>query len=580
MRGLALLSVLALTAITPNASAQSISFTDQTASSGLVATHAPTFAADDVAGGTVGDFNNDGYQDVFYLSGGALPDRLFINNGDGTFTDQAAAWGIAASHRGSAASAADYDGDGDLDIFVNSFTGNRLYQNQGGSFIDVAAAAGVDSDSFYGSAFGDYDLDGDLDLAVVDWNSGPMNRLFRNDGGTFTDVTTSSGVGPALTGTFGYAVRFCDMDGDRYPEILWVGDFTTSRYFRNLGDGTFSDITTLAGVNFDDSEMGHTVADYDRDGDFDWYVTTINTNNLYRNDGAHSYTQIAEISGVDFTGWGWGTVSADFDHDGWVDLAATSQSSGQFLYQNVSTTVGGPLSFQFWNIGFSANASGRALSHFDADNDGDQDLLIFPREGPLQFYRNELSGPNTHWLRVTLSPGTESDIAPHGAGSVITAVAGGETHVFRVDLGCNYLGQSEIPAHVGLGAENMVQTLTVDWPNGLQTVLTDVPADQTIHIEAGVAPSPDFRRGDVNNDGAIDVADPITLLANLFNGGAPPACEDAADLNDDGQINIADPISGLAYLFSMGVLPDPGVDCGPDPTDGDGIDCADPSACP
>ncbi len=582
MRVLALAAGLVLAGLVSGvASAQTITFSNQTGPSGLVASQVPTFGDGFLAGGTVGDFDGDGFQDVYYPSGGGQPDKLFLNDGDGTFTDQAAAWGIAAPHGGTSATAADYDNDGDLDLFVNSYSGNRLYQNQGVTFVDVAAAAGVVSTSRYGAAFGDYDLDGDLDLAVVDWNSPSGNRLFQSDGdGTFTDVTTPSGIASGVSGIVGFTVRFCDMDGDRYPEILWVGDFGTSRYLKNNADGTFTNWTASAGVGFDGNEMGHTVADFDRDGDFDWYVTTINTNNLYRNNGNHSYTQVAEASGVSSTGWGWGTVSCDFDHDGRIDIAATSQSSGQFLFRNVSTVAGGPLNFQFWNIGFSSGVSGRGLANFDADNDGDQDLLIFPRSGPLQYFRNELSGASAHWLRITLSPGIASDIAPHGAGAVITVIAGGATQTARIDLGSNYLSQSEIAAHFGLGSALIAETVKIDWANGMETTMTDIPADQSLHVEAMTIVVPEFRRGDANDDGSIDLGDPVAMLAILFSGAAAAPCSDATDANDDGLFDISDPVLALAYLFSGGVLPGPGIDCGVDPTDGDALGCVASVNCP
>ena len=566
-------------AVTTALPGQTITFQNQTSAVGIVGGQTPSLVPDSfLAGGTVGDFSGDGYQDIYVPGGGGQPDRLFINDGDGTFTDQAAAWGLVGNHGGSAACCADYDGDGDLDLFVNSYTGgNRLYQNQGGTFVNVTAAAGVTSSGRWGATFGDYDLDGDLDLAVVDWNIVGNNRLFQNDGdGTFTDVTTSSGVATAMASApsvVGFTTRFADMDGDRYPELLWVGDFGTTKYLRNNGNGTFTNITNSAGVGFDGTEMGHSIADFDRDGDFDWYVTTINTNNLYRNNGGHSYTEISGPAGVTFTGWGWASVACDFDHDGRVDIGATSQSSGQFLYRNVGA-VGG-MNFTPWNIGFTTSVSGRGLANFDADNDGDHDLVVFPRGQSIQYFENNLSGPNAHWLKLTLGPGLATDIAPHGAGAVVTVdIAGQPQQTSRVDLGNNYLSQSEIGVHFGLGAETMIDTLTVLWANGTQTVMTNVAADQTLHIDAipNVAP-PEFVRGDANDDGNVDIADAVAMLGILFSGDPPAACADATDVNDDGLFDISDPISELSALFSGGTIAAPNGACGPDPTDTDPFDC-------
>ncbi len=275
-------------------------FSDQTTDAGVVASYSPAVAGF-LAGGVVGDFNRDGWQDIFYPAGGDVADKLFINNGDGTFVDQASSWGIAATHRSTAAAVGDYDGNGWLDIFVTSLgptTGeapghHRLYRNNGdGTFSDVAAAAGVEQSAAsgadgWGGAWGDYDLDGDLDLAVAGWRELDGNRLFRNDGdGTFTDVTSRAGLG-SLPGTNGFSPRFVDMDDDRYPELIWIGDFGTSHYYTNDGDGTFTDFTAGSGTSQDGTEMGMTVADWDEDGDFDFYVTTISTNNLYLNQGGH-----------------------------------------------------------------------------------------------------------------------------------------------------------------------------------------------------------------------------------------------------------------------------------------------------
>ena len=214
-------------------------FSDQTVASGLIASYSPGNVHGFHGGGAVGDFNRDTFPDVFYPAGGNSPDKLFINNGDGTFTDQAVAWGIDESHRSTAAAVGDYNRDGLLDIYVTSLgpdTGNqtgyhKLYRNNGDdTFTDVAVAAGVNQSSAtsadgWGAAWGDYDLDGDLDLAVAGWSTNDGNRLFRNNNdGTFTDVTDSVGLA-SLAGTNGFAPRFVDMDGDRYPEIIWIGRF-------------------------------------------------------------------------------------------------------------------------------------------------------------------------------------------------------------------------------------------------------------------------------------------------------------------------------------------------------------------
>ena len=334
--------VIAL-AVCASSRAQNGAYSDQTVASGIDASYGPgnhTF----IAGGAVGDFDRDGFQDVFYPAGKNGPDLLYLNNGDGTFREVGAAWGVDRVHRSSAAAVADYDGDGWLDIYVTSF-GKKvqgepgkhlLYRNTGnGTFDEVAAAAGVNQSSAsqadgWGAAWGDYDLDGDLDLAVCGWLTNDGNRLFRNEGdGTFADVTVSAGLS-VLSTVVGFAPRFVDMDGDRYPELIWIGDFSTSRYFVNQRDGTFSDFTQGSGTSQDGTEMGATVGDMDGDGDFDFYVTTIVSNNLYVNKGGNTFVNKGKPAGVEDTGMGWGTVAIDFDHDMWVDLVATSAGGQQY----------------------------------------------------------------------------------------------------------------------------------------------------------------------------------------------------------------------------------------------------------
>lgn len=478
--------------------AQSPSFSDRTAQAGITHSHSAAYSAGFAAGGAVGDFNRDGFQDIFFASGGNQRDRLYINNGDGTFTDRAAAWGVDRRHRGTGAVVGDYNGDGWLDIFVTSLGlasndsagRHRLYRNNGGtSFTNVASAMGVNSTGAnpdgWGGAFGDYDLDGDLDLAVCGWRNGASNRLFRNDGTTFTDVTTSAGIAAGLANISGFTAKFVDMNSDRYPELIWIGDFGTSKYFRNNGNGTFTDRTTQSGTAHDGTEMGLTVADVDEDGRFDFYVTTISSNNLYINQGAHTYSNDANAAGVVNTGWGWGTVAIDMDHDTLIDFMATSQSGRQYAFHNQSSP---PSNLSFTevsaSIGFNSSVSGRGLSNIDYDNDGDQDIVIFPHNGPLKLFRNNLSGPNTHWLRVFLDDGCAPGIAPDGVGATVLATVGTRTFMRPIEAGSNYLSNSELSAHFGLGAATVVDTLEVRWADGQTTILSNVAADQTLTIRA------------------------------------------------------------------------------------------------
>ncbi len=492
-----LLSILLAALAMPAWAGGDGAFSDQTGASQVIAAYSGGNVHSFLGGGVVGDFNNDGWQDIFFPGGGGSGDKLFINNGNGTFTESAAAWGIALIHRSTAAAVGEYNRDGWLDLYVTSLgpdSGDqigfhKLYRNNGDStFTDVAAVAGVNQSSAigvdgWGAAWGDYDLDGHLDLAVAGWSTNDGNRLFHNNGdGTFTDVTASAGLG-SLAGTNGFAPRFVDMDGDRYPEIIWIGDFATGHYYANDGDGTFTDVTGASNTNQDGTEMGMTVADWDEDGDFDFYVTTISTNNLYINQGGNTYVNEAASAGVVNTGWGWATAAIDFNHDSLIDLVATAQNGRNYAFVN-TTPEGGALSFsevaQSNGLGISIN--GRGLANFDYDNDGDQDVIVFPYTGSVKLMRNDLSGPDTHWLRIFLDNSGATGIAPNGIGSVIELKLGTRTLIGRIDGGSNYLSQSEMSAHFGLGAATVVDEVRVHWTNGTTTVMSDVAADQTLNI--------------------------------------------------------------------------------------------------
>ncbi|MFK7960908.1 MAG: CRTAC1 family protein [Phycisphaerales bacterium] len=516
-------------------------FIDQTIAASVDSTHDPRYSHSFAAGGTVADFNGDGWQDIYHAVGGGGPDQLFINNGDGTFTESAASWGIALSHRSTAGVAGDYDGDGDIDLYVTSHGPagasqvgfHKLYRNNGDeTFTDVAAAAGVDRTSTgtadgWGGAWGDYDLDGDLDLAVAGWASSDGNRLFRNNGdGTFDDVTTLLG---SMAGVSGFAPRFADMDGDRYPELIWIADFATGRYFINNGDGTFTDFTGPAGVNLDGTEMGASVADIDEDGDFDFYVSTINSNNLYLNQGGHTYVNVAASAGVQSGGWGWATVAIDMDHDTRIDLVQAEHGGGHRAWRNESDVGGLDFDEMADAIGITGSEAGRGLSNFDYDNDGDQDLVFFSFNDRIRLYRNDVAGaPDARWLRVFLDPAGRAGIAPNGIGSTVAVTIGDRTLIGRIDGGTNYLSQSEMSAHFGLGDAAVAAEVRVDWTDGSVSTLTDVATDQTLVLTPPAACPADI----VGDDGLVDFGDLLTVLAGWGTPGGDVSGDGATTFDD------------------------------------------------
>jgi hypothetical protein len=546
------LTVTALMAVlvAGSATAAQIQFSDQTAAAGLL--HSPSMYFDVAAGGmfaggSVADFNRDGWPDLFLVGGGNTSDALFINNGDGTFSDQAASWGVALMHRGLGTTAGDFNADGWPDLYVTSagvVTGSItvgshiLYRNNGnGTFTDIAAAAGVNQASptdinATGSAFGDYDLDGDLDLFVCTWQGMNGNRLFRNNGDeTFTDVTTAAGIDQQF---HGFSPRFVDMNGDRYPELLVAADFGTSHYYINDQDGTFTDGTAASGTGLDENGMGTTVGDFNRDGLPDWYVTSIYYaqarlgNFLYVNQGGDVFVDLPESAGGKNGGWGWGAEAVDFDHDGFIDLIETNGWTDQYanfparLFRN-----NGNLTFTDVQVGsgFDHTGQGRSLLTLDYDRDGDMDVVITAASEPVTLFRNDLSGTDTHWIQLALDTSGVPGLPPDGYGATVTATSNSATQHFWLNGGASYLGRSQPIAHFGLGTDTTVD-VTVEWPDGSTTLATALAADQLVTLTPSVAGAPgeasmqaSYNRGtgeiDVSFTPACDATDHTIYYGDL-----------------------------------------------------------------
>ena len=354
-------------------------FVDVTAASGIDYTNGlvnlptpVTVAKVAPSGAASGDYDNDGMIDLFIVRGDIGPNLLYRNTGNLVFEEVAAAAGLAytksaiENYRHSGPMFADMDGDGDLDLFLGGLDGDPslIFANNGdGTFSDVTAGSGIDTLAAahnISAAFGDYDLDGDLDLFVAHWGTprdfsspGDTEHLWRNDtdasGIKFQSVSESAGISPTILTLpddlitqpipwdFTFAPTFARINDDLYPDILSVADFNYSQFFINNQDGTFSNATDTDVIT-DDNGMGSAVADYDNDGDLDWFVTSIDChqdancvdliaprigNRLYRNqDGA--FEDVTDEAGVASGGWGWGACFIDFENDGDLDIYHTN----------------------------------------------------------------------------------------------------------------------------------------------------------------------------------------------------------------------------------------------------------------
>lgn len=505
------LPLLLLAGACPSLLSAQTSYAEVAGSNGLAMTHTPASGHPStgmVGGGSVGDFNNDRLPDVFVFSGGTGPDHLFINQGGGVWADQAAAWGLTDQIYGIGSAVGDFDRDGWLDLYVTSwgdpaqgvFAGdNRLYRNNGnGSFTDVAAAAGVQYGSAaadsYGACFGDYDLDGWLDLFVSAYGpSSAPNRLYHNNqDGTFSDLTAAAGL-TTVTSVHGLACQFADFDGDRYPELVAVGDTGTSRYYVNNRDGTFTDSTATVQDLQKPNGMGIATGDFDGDGDLDFYLSDIywsltgfGGNRMYWNQGGHVFTEGAKAAGCDLNGWGWGIAANDLDNDGWIDLATTNGWAGSWssyptrlFYNNGNATftdIAG-------SCGISYYGQGRGLLRLDGDLDGDEDLLLLSSADALLYFRNDLANGYS-WLDLEFDTSAHPGLAPNGFGTRVTATAGGTTLLRQLDSNQSYLGQSELSLHFGLGGASQADQLIIEWADGFLTRLVNVAAGQRLVVAA------------------------------------------------------------------------------------------------
>jgi len=517
----------------------SLQFSEQTQATGIHFIHyngargdyyyAETFGA----GAAFFDYDNDGWQDLYLVNGADLYDAttnapplnaLYHNLGNGRF--RLAPHSPAADPGyGMGVCAADYDNDGDQDLYVTNYGANQLLQNNGGRFTNITDRAAVGDDRWGASAgFLDYDLDGDLDLFVANYvvlnlqdqiicRQGKIRSyceptvyeptgdlLYRNDGATFTDVTQETGI--ILKGR-GLGVAFADYDLDGDTDLYVANDGTMNFLYQNQR-GVFLEMGIQVGARFNEdgraeAGMGVDFGDYDNDGDQDLFVTNFafETNTLYNNDSYGQYSDITDRSGLQELSYiplGFGTGFIDVDNDAYLDLfianghvmdvvaqydsTQTYAQRNQLLHNlngqgfvDISSQVGP--SFQITNVG-------RGTAFSDYDNDGDQDLLITTVAGSPRLLRND-GGNRNHWLQIQLIGHPQRD----ALGTRVEVITTDITQTKERQSGRSYLSSHDSRLHFGLGAAIQAD-VTVHWPDGTVQRFSRVTADQVLVLKQPV----------------------------------------------------------------------------------------------
>jgi len=538
-----------LSAQNPKPGARQLQFSDVTATAGIRFRHNSGAFGKKYLPETMGsgaaflDVDNDGWQDLFLVNSTNWPRRpgatssaglpaLYRNNGNGTFADITRQSGLAVETYGLGITAADYDNDGNTDLYMTALGPNRLFRNLGGGkFSDVTARAGVGDPGFSTSAaWFDYDLDGRLDLFVanyVEWTiatdlfctldgrkksyctpesyKGQSSTLYRNNGdGTFENATRKAGLYDPTSKALGVAL--IDHNSDGRIDLFVANDTQPNRLYQNKGDGTFTDVGMTAGVAFNEAGvaragMGVDAADYDGSGRQGLIIGNFSNEMmaLYSNEGTGLFIDDAPTSTIGKASLLTLTFACfffDVDLDGLVDIFAANGhvSDDISMVQPKVTYAQRPHLFR--NLGskkfeaisarlgpaFQRAVVARGAAYGDVDNDGDLDLLITTNNGPARLLRND-GGNQNHVLRVVMT-GTKSN--RNGIGARVRVTLGnGKTLWSMVKTGSSYLSQSELPLTFGLGNATVVKSIEVTWPGGDVEKLPGGAADRVITVQEG-----------------------------------------------------------------------------------------------
>jgi enediyne biosynthesis protein E4 len=489
------------------------------------------------------DYDNDGWPDIFLVNGTDWPShvqkrttpQLYRNNHDGTFTDVTHKAGLDVEMYGMGVAVGDYDNDGFDDLFVTALGQSRLFHNNSnGTFTDVTQKAGLSGhrELSTSAAWVDYDKDGRLDLVVgnyVQWApetdlyctldgksksyctpesyKGSAARLWHNRGdGTFEDVTQKAGLGDPTSKTMGIAVL--DYDNDGWPDLLFSNDTQPNKLYRNNANGTFSEKGVIAGIAFSEdgvarAGMGVDAADYDHSGYPSVMITNFSNQmlSLYHNEGKGLFVDEAPQSAIGratLLTLGFGCFFFDYDLDGWPDIFVANghiDPEIQRVQANVKYAMPPHL---FRNLGkgkfeevtnamgaaFTTPRVGRGAAYADLYNDGRLDLLLSTNGGPAYLFRNEVQagGVASRSVRLKLK-GTKSN--RDGIGAVVRLSSGGDLQTQMLRSGSSYLSSSELVLTFGLAQHDKADTIEIRWPSGQIDHLSHVTAGQTMTVTEG-----------------------------------------------------------------------------------------------
>jgi len=509
-------------------------FSDVTEKAGICARHSfGDFDLSNIVEGTGSgamffDYDGDGWLDIYLPNGcwhkdvsdnrgrslrGKLRNTLYRNNGDGTFTDVTERAGVGDQGFGHGCSAADFDGDGDLDLYVCNYGPNVFYRNNGdGTFTDISKTSGLaDPRWSLAAPWFDYDGDGDLDVYVANYleydsgrfrsfyaaagypgplsYSGQPDALYRNNGdGTFTDVMKEAGLfqpnGRAMS------VTVADLNNDGFADLYVCNDAMENYYFRNRGDGTFANEGLEMGLAFGEggqgvSSMGPAVGDVDRDGWLDIYVPDMGYGCLLMNrreffEDRTAATNLAVVCGQ-YTGWG--GILFDYDSDGYLDVfVANGDAHHEYTQEDVLLRNDG--TGKFVDVAtqsgsyFRQKHVGRGATFGDYDNDGDLDLLVVNLNAAPRLLRND-GGNRNRWLMVDVRrTGGKS----HPIGARVTVTTGSLVQIQDAVPVRGYLSQTDSRCHFGLGQAARADRVEIRWPDRSVIVLEDVKTNQVLKV--------------------------------------------------------------------------------------------------